>query len=165
MSNIRVVPNGEAYVEGFRAAIDAVARERRYIAFLEAPPLEQVRQFVQANLRDGRPCFVALDGERVVGWCDISSLQRPVFAHAGVLGMGVVDGYREQGVGTALLGATLDAAQAAGLKRVELTVHAHNLRARRLYEKMGFLQEGVKRCAVYVDGHYEDLICMARLFE
>lgn len=116
--NIRVVPNGEAYVEGFRAVLDAVARERRYIAFLEAPPLQEVRKFVQGNVRAGQPCCVALDGERVVGWCDISSLNRPLFAHAGILGMGVVDGHREQGVGTALISATLDAAT-AGLTRVD----------------------------------------------
>jgi RimJ/RimL family protein N-acetyltransferase len=161
----RVVPNEERYCESFREALDAVARERRYIAFLEAPPLEDVRKFVLGNIRDGRPCFVALDGERVIGWCDISSLNRPVFAHSGILGMGVVEGYREQGVGTALIIATLNAAKAAGLKRVELTVHNHNLRAKNLYEKMGFVVEGVKRRGVCIDGHYEDLICMGYLIE
>jgi RimJ/RimL family protein N-acetyltransferase len=162
--SIRVVPNGDAYVESFREALNAVARERKYIAFLEAPPLEEVRKFVQGNLRGGRPCFVALDGARVIGWCDISSLNRPVFAHAGILGMGVVDGYREQGVGTALISATLAAAKAAALTRVELTLHQHNLRAMKLYEKMGFVVEGVKRRGVCIDGEFEDLICMALLF-
>jgi RimJ/RimL family protein N-acetyltransferase len=162
--NYRIAPNAERYIEGFREVVGAVARERVYIAFVDAPPLEEVRKFVQGNIRDGRPCFVALDGERVIGWCDISSLNRPVFAHAGVLGMGVLDGYRGQGVGEALMRATLDAAKAAGLTRVELTVREHNLRAMKLYEKMGFVHEGVKRRGVCLDGKYEDLICMALLF-
>jgi RimJ/RimL family protein N-acetyltransferase len=153
----------ECHIEGFRVVLDAVARERKYLGFLEAPPLEEVRKFVQGNVRDGRPCFVALDGERAIGWCDISSLNRPVYAHSAVLGMGVIDGYREQGVGKALMTATLGAAKAAGLTRVELTVREPNLRAMKLYEKMGFVHEGVKRRGVCVDGQYEDLICMAVL--
>jgi ribosomal protein S18 acetylase RimI-like enzyme len=161
----RVVPNADCYIEGFREVVGAVARERIYIAFVDAPPLEEVRKFVQGNIRDGRPCFVALDGEQVIGWCDISSLGRPVFAHSGILGMGVLDGYREQGIGKALMTATLDAAKAAGLTRVELTVREHNQRALKLYEKMGFVIEGVKRRGVFLDGQYEDLICMAKLFE
>ena len=35
----------------------------------------------------------------------------------------------------------------------------------KLYEKMGFVVEGVKRRGVRVDGHYEDLICMGVLIE
>ncbi len=161
----RIVPIADHYIESFRQAVDAVARERRYLAMVEASPLEDVRRFVQTNMREGRPHFVALDGERLIGWCDISSLNRHVYAHSGVLGMGVLDGYREQGVGEALMRATLDAAKIAGLTRVELTVRDHNLRAQKLYEKMGFVVEGVKRKGVRLDGNYEDLICMAILFE
>lgn len=161
----RIAPIADRHIESFRLAVDAVARERRYLAMVEAAPLEDVQRFVQTNLRAGRPHFVALDGERVIGWCDISSLNRPVYAHSGVLGMGVLDGYREQGVGEALIRAALDAAKAMGLKRVELTVRDHNVRAQKLYEKMGFVVEGVKRKGVLLDGNHEDLICMAILFD
>ncbi|HTE15355.1 MAG TPA: GNAT family N-acetyltransferase [Burkholderiales bacterium] len=160
-----VVPIAEGYIESFREALDAVTRERRYLAMLEAPPLQEVRRFVRENIREGRPSFVALDAARVIGWCDILSLNRPVYAHAGVLGIGVLNGYREQGVGQALMHAALVAAKGASLTRVELTVREHNVRAKRLYEKMGFVVEGVKRRGVHLDGIYEDLICMAKLLE
>ncbi len=160
-----VVPIAEAHIASFRETLDTVVRERLYLAMLEAPPLEEVRCFVLDSIRDGRPYFVALEGERVIGWCDISSLHRALFAHSGVLGMGVLDGYREQGVGEALMVAALDAARTTGLTRVELTVREHNVRAKRLYEKMGFVVEGVKRRGVRLDGNYEDLICMAKLLE
>jgi RimJ/RimL family protein N-acetyltransferase len=88
-----------------------------------------------------------------------------VYAHAGVLGMGIIDGFREQGVGAALLRASLDRAREIGLTRVELTVREHNLRAKKLYEKFGFVVEGVKRRGVRVDGQYEDLICMGLLLD
>jgi ribosomal protein S18 acetylase RimI-like enzyme len=163
--NYRVVPMADVYIERFHETLDVVARERIYLGMLEAPPLDELRAYIQKSIRDGNPRYLALDGECVIGWCDISSLNRTVFAHSGLLGMGVLDGYREQGIGKALMTATLDAAKAAGLTRVELTVREHNQRALKLYEKMGFVIEGVKRRGVRLDGQYEDLICMAKLFE
>lgn len=160
----RVLPIEEKYIVGFRSAVDSVARERIYLAFLEAPPLDSATQFVRENLRDGYPQYVALVEDSVVGWCDITSLHRPVFRHSGVLGLGVVKGYRGQGIGKALLRATLDRARAIGLTRVELTVRQHNTRAFELYRAMGFTVEGVKKNGVRVDGKYEDLICMGLLF-
>jgi hypothetical protein len=47
----RVVPLTEEHVEGFRAALDVVAKERRYLLFLKAPPLAQVRKFVRGSIR------------------------------------------------------------------------------------------------------------------
>jgi RimJ/RimL family protein N-acetyltransferase len=163
--NYRVTPIEERYIEGFRAAVDSVARERVYLAFLEAPPLKATTEFVLENIRGGHPQFVALVDEIVVGWCDITSLHRPVFAHSGVLGMGLVAEYRAQGIGTALISAALERAKSIGLTRVELTVREHNKRAFALYEKMGFVVEGVKRNAVRVDGRYENLICMGLLLQ
>ena len=37
-----IVPIAEAHIAGFRDAVDVVARESKYLAFLEAPPLEDV---------------------------------------------------------------------------------------------------------------------------
>lgn len=49
------------------------------------------------------------------------------------------------------------------LNRVELTVLADNQRARRLYEKAGFVQEGCFRQALFKEGSYRDLLFMAVL--
>lgn len=160
-----VVPIAEEHIEGFNAALDSVAREREYLAFVEAPPLERTRAFVLKNIREGRPQFVALVEGRVVGWCDISSLERPLFAHSGVFGKGIIDGCRGRGIGDALMRAVLEQARKIGLTRVELTVRENNKRAMQLYEKMGFVMEGVKRKGVRIDGRYEDLYCMALLLE
>jgi RimJ/RimL family protein N-acetyltransferase len=42
-------------------------------------------------------------------------------------------------------------------------VHADNARAIALYERIGFVREGVARDAVFVDGQYRDAISMARV--
>jgi hypothetical protein len=40
---IRIVPIAAQHVEAFHRALDLVARERKYLAFLEAPPFEATR--------------------------------------------------------------------------------------------------------------------------
>lgn len=148
---------------GLHAAVDSVARERLYLAMLQAFPLETTAEFVRSCIRAKSPHFVALVEGRVVGWCDIQPMQRETQAHGGVLGMGIVDGHRSGGIGTALMRATLEAARKAGLQRVELTVREDNARAKALYEKVGFVTEGVKRKAALHDGRYYDLILMGLL--
>lgn len=164
MKNYKIIPITEEYIEGFRAAVDSVAREHQYLAFLEGPALEMSRAFVKENLAGEWPHFVAIDQSKVVGWCDITSLHRPIYMHSGVLGMGVMSAYRGQGIGAALIHAALAQAKTKGLTRVELTVREHNKIAIHLYEKMGFSKEGLHRNAVRIDGVYENHISMALLF-
>ena len=49
------------------------------------------------------------------------------------------------------------------LNRVFLHVYAENLRAKRAYEKAGFVEEGRLREAVYKHGNYDDVIIMSVL--
>jgi hypothetical protein len=66
-----VVPITAALAGSFPACLDTVAREKRFLAQVEAPPLERVQQFVADGLEKDAVQFVELDGERVVGWADI----------------------------------------------------------------------------------------------
>ena len=159
-----IVPIADEHIEGFAAVVDGVARERQYLALLEGFPVDRVRDFVQTNQKRNLPHFVALVDGRVVGWCDVSSLERPLFAHSGVLGMGVDAAFRGNGIGHALVRSVLESAKARGLTRIELTVREHNLPALALYRKVGFRVEGIKHKGVRLDGEYENLIFMAVLF-
>lgn len=159
-SAVKIVPIAEEHIESFRACLDEVARERRYLGMTKAPPESSVRQFVLENIASGNPQFVALDGERVVGWCDISIPSLEGFTHTGLLGMGVQRAYRGQGLGRRLLDRTVEAARARGVERVELEVYASNVPAVRLYETAGFVAEGTKRRARKLDGEYDDLLFM-----
>ena len=160
-----IAPIAEEHIDGYWTAVDSVARERRYLAMLEGPPLERTRAFVLRNLREDRPHFIALEQGCVIGWCDIASFDRPLYAHSGMLGMGVVAAHRGRGIGEALIRAALEKARAKGLTRVELAVRAGNTPARALYEKLGFVLEGVQRNAVRIDGRFEDQLSMALLID
>ncbi|CAM3536106.1 N-acetyltransferase domain-containing protein [Bordetella sputigena] len=163
VSDYSVLPIAPAHIEGYRRALDTVARERRHLSFLQAPPAEQTRAFVMNNIAMRHPHYVALVGRDVVGWCDIVPLAQPGFRHTGVLGMGVRPDWRGRGVGKALLTAAVRAAAGLKLSRIELEVYAANAAARALYQSCGFVEEGVKRKARYLDGHHEDIVIMARL--
>ncbi|MDF1646854.1 MAG: GNAT family N-acetyltransferase [Legionellaceae bacterium] len=150
--------------DGFQAAVDSVARERRYLAFLEGPSIEMSKTFILNNLKGNWPHVVAVHNGQIIGWCDITSLNRPVFAHSGSLGVGVLKSYRRQGVGKALMTTALKKAQEKGLTRIELTVREHNTSAIALYEKLGFIKEGVHKSSVCIDGVYENHVFMALLY-
>jgi RimJ/RimL family protein N-acetyltransferase len=61
------------------------------------------------------------------------------------VGMLILDGWRGQGTGTALLGAGLDWARGAGAHKAALEVWPDNEAALALYRRAGFVEEGRKR--------------------
>lgn len=147
------------------AALDRVARERRYLAIFTAPPLERSVAFYQGLLDEGLPLQVLVRGTQILGWCDICGLFGDTRVHIGVLGIGLLPEARGQGLGGRLMQSALDAAWARGLTRIELSVRTDNTRAARLYERLGFEHEGIKRQACLVDGVYHDIAAMALLRE
>jgi ribosomal protein S18 acetylase RimI-like enzyme len=161
---VEIVPITQEHIEAFHRALDFVARERRYLAFLEAPPLDETRAFVLNNIAQGYPQLVVLSAGEVIGWCDILPKSRPVHVHVGVLGVALLPEFRGQGLGGRLMRQTLDAARAFGLHRVELTVREDNRGAIALYRKIGFQIEGLMRDAIKVDDACENVVLMALLF-
>jgi len=161
-------PITEADAEGYRACLDRVAAERRYLAFTAAPGLSEVKFYIKAMLQRGLPFIVAVDADdRVVGWCNIHvpppSEHRGGFGHVGTVGMGLDAAWRGRGLGRQMLLTVFDSAGRVGIERVELQVYASNESAVKLYRKFGFVTEGVKTRARKLDGQYDDIIMMARL--
>ena len=106
--------------------------------------------------------LLALDGERVVGMLDIRGHEHPAKRHWGVFGMSVDASYRGQGVGRRLLERGIAEARSwPGFCRLELGVTPWNTRAIELYERLGFVHEGVKRKAINLRGEPEDDLLMA----
>jgi len=66
-----IAPLAEEHFQGLRAVLDTVAQERRYLAFLSAPPADESYAYYRNILARGSPHFVALVGTRIVGWCDV----------------------------------------------------------------------------------------------
>jgi len=161
--SIAIVPIALEHAAGFHACLDAVAREKRYLAQTQAQPLDRIEGFVRDSVANDAVQFVALDGERIVGWCDIFADWADTVKHGGCVGMGLLADYRGQRIGERLLQACLDKARTKGLTRIYLHVRADNLRAIRLYERLGFDVEARMRQAMRFDGVYYDALQMSLL--
>jgi len=158
---VRIAPE---HIPGFHAMFDIVAREKKFLSFLEAPPLEETTNFVLRNIETGNPQFVVLSAGKVVGWCDVlRNTKRVVFSHCGTLGIGLLPEFRGSGIGRQLIHITIAAAWQCGVTRIELTVREHNANAIALYKRLGFEIEGLHRNAVRIDGQYYNVYAMALL--
>lgn len=149
-------------IDSFYETFSAVVRERRYLAFLEPPPIEMTRAFCRRNIEKGYPQLVARTGAQVVGWCDITPPGRDVMVHVGVLGISLHPDWRGRGLGENLMRQAIEAGFAFGFARIELGVLSGNAPARTLYRKLGFVEEGVRHGRIRLDGIDHDEIMMAR---
>jgi GNAT superfamily N-acetyltransferase len=99
--------------------------------------------------------FLAFVDDRPVGWISAES-----HADGRELGLGIIDGYRGRGIGSALMETIIDW---AGEVTLVLRVFPHNERARALYRKFGFV-ELEHKYGVWPrrNGEFWDLIFMQR---
>jgi RimJ/RimL family protein N-acetyltransferase len=158
---VAIVPIEMRHIESLNECVAEVARERRFLSIVEGFSLDQSAGWVAVNRLRGNPFLVALDQDRVVGWCEVRRDLLPGRAHTGLLGMGLRAPYRGQGTGRRLIDRALQAARERGFERIELWVRGPNERALRLYARAGFQEEGRKRDAVRLDDGSEDEVLMA----
>jgi len=158
-----VRPIQREHIAGWRGAVEAVAAERIYLGRITLPPHSEETAFPLLHIANGWPMFVALSGEAVVGWADVTPVDIPECSHRGVLGMGLLAPFRGQGIGERLLQACIAQAPRAGLSKIELTVFSTNARAIALYRKVGFTQVGFIPDYRRVDGTTYDAVLMERL--
>lgn len=162
-SSIEITPITEAHFHGLWRALDTVAREKHYLAFLKAPPQPDAFSFYQNIVTNDLCQFTAIHNDTVVGWCDILPALGEARAHIGVMGIAVIPGFRHRGIGTKLIETTISKAWQKGLSRIELSVRADNQNAKALYEHFGFVVEGISRNGFCVDGKFHDAYTMALL--
>ena len=165
MNQVTIRQISQADIERLHSCLDSVARERKYLGFTRAAPIEETRKSLVEDMERGVIRLIAIDHAKIVGWCHIKCDKLEGFTHAGWLGMGILKEYRRQGIGSALLHQALAEARNRGMERVELSVFASNLGAIHLYENFNFQTEGRKKKARKLDGTYDDIIIMALIFD
>ncbi len=112
----------------------------------------------------GMYSFVAELDNQVVGHLGLSVLQNPRRKHAATVGMAVLDGYEQRGIGSALLQAAIEQSDNwLDISRIELTVFTDNSHAIALYKKFGFEVEGELQRFAFRNGEYVNAYQMARL--
>ncbi len=128
------------------------------------PPYNRERIERMTSDLENKIIVLGLDGQRVVGHLQISVATNARFRGTGELFVYLHQDFQNAGLGAALMNEGIALSRARRVHRIELTVVAENYRAIRLYEKVGFQKEGLKR-ENYLgeDGRYHDEVEMGIL--
>ncbi len=138
-----------------------VAGEGRWIGAELPLDEERDRAMLAGGVERGSLFVAEIDGELV----GVLGMDLPPYLVAD-LGMMVKDGFRGQGVGSALVERAIECARERGCHKVALQHWPHNTAARALYEKFGFEQEGyLRRQYPRKNGEIWDAVVMGLLLE
>ncbi|MBN2605430.1 MAG: GNAT family N-acetyltransferase [Bacilli bacterium] len=125
--------------------------------------LEEETAFLEKTVssKDNYMCAAFLN-ERCISTAGFhgSSLQR--VHHRVSMGISVLRDYHNLGLGSYMMKNIVDYAKIYGKQKVELEVRVDNINAIHLYQKFGFIQEGLISKGFFVDNQYVDLITMAK---
>ena len=137
---------------------------------MQLDDLEQVMTIEEANfsvpwtetgfftflLREDTLFLVAEEGEKILGYCGVVTVQD----EGDITNVAVEKNSQNQGIGKKLLEEMFQRTQKAGVCRLFLEVRAGNAAALHLYEKMGFVQMGIRKN--YYEQPVEDGVVMMR---
>jgi RimJ/RimL family protein N-acetyltransferase len=146
------------------AAINAVCAEGMYMVtecYVPTPPWEAV-------LHAPHECpdhllLVPQVGGKVVGWCRVFPEHfGGKSRHVADVGIGLLEPFRDAGIGTALLLRVIEWAQGQPLAKLTLSTFATNRRAIHVFAKVGFQASGVRHGQYRVNGQYVDEVLMER---
>lgn len=91
----------------------------------------------------GKRGYFAFAGAKIVGYSCFGPINKSIkCGHRCYLGIGILDGYRGQGLGTKLINLAIESMKTEGYKLCELEVFEGNEPARQLYLKSGFIAYG-----------------------
>lgn len=163
-ANVRLRPVQERDLPRFVEWL-AVPALRRWLALPDVPDLAAEREWLEeARQQEDRVVWAieTLDGD-LLGNCDLFNVDES--EERGEFGIAIMDTSRqEHGFGTAALRCVLTHAFGElGLRRLSLTVDADNARAIHVYERCGFLREGLLRAYRLRGGAPVDALIMAVL--
>jgi len=119
--------------------------------------------FVGEMIRAGDTLVLVAESDaEIVGNVLVSVEHSSVSDHIGTLSIAIVDGWRDVGIGSAMVRAAQDWTRAQGLAKLALGVFPDNERAIAVYEHAGFAREGLRRRQYRgIAGGYRDEVLMA----
>lgn len=124
--------------------------------------VEMQRRKILQNKRDGGLTLVAENNGEIIAFLTFKRNPMKRLNHTGSFGMGIVENYRNQGLGSKMLLHLIDwAKKQNGIEKICLGVLSTNERAIAMYKKFGFKEEGREvRQIKFENGQYVDDIIM-----
>jgi RimJ/RimL family protein N-acetyltransferase len=109
--------------------------------------------------------LVAEVGGKVVANSEIGRRRDGYDRHVGGIGIAIMEGYRDIGIGTQMIKALIKQARKMSLKVLTLSAFESNKRAIRVYQKVGFVQTGRIPRKFLRNGKYVDEVIMTLFLE
>jgi RimJ/RimL family protein N-acetyltransferase len=129
-----------------------------------ATTIEEQRQKIRNVLSQSNQIILVAEHENeLIGYLGAYGGNFQRNRHSVYLVVGILQAYTGQGVGAQFFKALEEWALTRDIHRLELTVMAHNNRAMRLYRKMGFETEGIKKDSLKINGKYVDEYYMVKI--
>lgn len=122
-----------------------------------------INSLIQKSINGEDLLLVAENDEDIVGFLGAKRGALNRIKHSAYIVVGVRKYFQGMGIGTEFFKRLDLWARQKNITRLELTVVCENTRAKHLYEKNGFVIEGIKKNTMIVDGKYVDEYCMAKL--
>ncbi len=142
----------------------AVRAEGRWLATPPSAVSEPSESyFIGEMIRAGDSLVLVAEADGdVIGNVLVTTERSSVSGHIGTLSIAILDGWRDVGIGSALMRAAQDWTREQGLVKLALGVFPDNARAIAVYEHVGFAREGLRRRQYHVaGGNYRDEVLMA----
>lgn len=124
-----------------------------------------IEGMINAAINGGNLLLVAEYESEIVGFLSAQRGGANKIRHTAYIVVGMRQRYRNKGIGTQLFKELDKWAMESGVSRLELTVMCQNEAAKHLYEKNGFVVEGIKKNSIFMDGNYIDEYYMGKVFE
>lgn len=152
---------------GFGLLLEQLDRESQFMLFEpgERPVSEEQQRQLIGKMQEHQVVFVAEQDSKLIGFVGSTAGTTRRAHRTANLVVGVLRDAQGRGVGSALLHRLEDWAREKRLHRLELTVMTQNEHALRLYRRHGFVLEGKRRQALFVDGEFVDEHYMAKLLD
>jgi RimJ/RimL family protein N-acetyltransferase len=141
----------------------AVRREGRWLITAPDAVSEPSEAFwISEMIRAAEHLVLVAEADAEVVGNVLVSVDRGVATeHIGVLSITIADGWRDVGIGTEMVAAAQRWVRERGLRKLSLGVFPDNERAVAVYEKRGFVREGLRRQQYRTGGELRDEILMA----
>lgn len=116
---------------------------------------------------DNEITLLAFLNDELSGVINITADQRPRVRHIGDIFLAIKKSFWGHGLGSILMEEAIEwAKSSASIRRLQLTVQKRNLAAVHLYQKMGFITEGVQERGACIEGGvFLDVYQMGKLID
>ncbi|TDS61516.1 GNAT family N-acetyltransferase [Myroides indicus] len=124
--------------------------------------VEQEAEWINSfRINDNSILLIAEYDNQIIGNIDLTGNCRKIMEHTAVVGMGMLQEWRNSGLGTALLSSAIEWAKLNPvLELVWLQVYTENKIAINLYRKIGFKENGIIKNFFKQDGRHFDNLTM-----